>query len=114
MSVETVKYWVCDASDCGIRAPEGADGWFDGIYTHGCPQHASIVAAHKANVDSSTRGRGSWAVTYWYLNCACGWIPPARWASWHSAPLREQHLLHLRTTTATAHTPGDALTGGED
>lgn len=101
MSVETVRSWVCDAFGCGIRAPEGTDEWFNGIYTHGCPKHAAMVAEHKAKIDSSTCGRGSRARTYWYLTCACGWVPSPRWVTWNADPLREQHLIHLSATEAS-------------
>lgn len=98
--IETVKFWRCDASGCCAREPEEAEGWFNGIYTQGCPWHAAVIAAHKATVDSSTRGRGSRAVTTWYLTCACGWVPPSRWATWNYGPLVEQHRAHVEVATA--------------
>lgn len=98
--IETVKFWLCDANDCGARAPEKTDGWFDGLYTQGCPDHAAVIAEHKATVDSSTRGRGSRATTYWYLTCSCGWVPPSRWATWNCEPLLKEHLAHLRQRTS--------------
>lgn len=101
MTTEIVRIWHCDAQSCDATAPEDTAGWTDAIYTQGCPAHGDVIAAHRANLRSSTSGRGSRQVTYWYLHCACGWTPRPDWSMHHHAHLRAQHLAHVHALTAT-------------
>jgi hypothetical protein len=109
MTTESITIWVCNAADCDAKAPERADGWYDGIHTHACPGHAGTVAEHKATVSSSSSGRGSRAITRWYLTCSCGWVPSPSSTTWNYGPLTKDHLAHLRQRTMAL--PGDQPKG---
>lgn len=95
MTTSTITIWHCDAGGCDATAPEKAPGWVSAIYTHGCPEHASHITAHKASLTDQTRGRGRSEKTTWYLKCACGWQPTPNWRTYTSYPLTDAHLRHV-------------------
>lgn len=101
MTTSTVTIWHCDAQLCGATAPEGTKDWTYAIYTHGCPAHGAVIAAHRAKVVHDTRGRGSQETTTWYLRCACGWTPRPDWSKHTAAPLHAQHLAHVHEQELT-------------
>lgn len=98
----TIVYLLhCDHAGCDRAAPkDDSEGWTDAIYTHGCPDHSEGITAHKANVTSNTRGRGSREKTYWYLKCACGWTPQPYFAIFSAKGLKDQHVRHVADVTA--------------
>lgn len=96
MTTELITMWRCDHPVCSAVAVEGAEGWTDAIYTHGCPSHGSLIEAHKAKVTSDTRGRGAREKTTWYLTCACGWMPKPYFATHSYRGLATQHVAHVR------------------
>ena len=96
MTTERITIWHCDADQCEATAPEDADGWTDATYTHGCPAHGELIAAHRAKVTDSTRGRGYRETTTWYLMCACGWTPRPSYAVHSYQGLKERHRAHVR------------------
>ena len=109
MSTSTIRFMNCDFAGCTAQAPrpfgdgyvaERPDGWTDAIYTHGCPEHGPAIAAHKANIASQTRGRGSREKTTWFLTCSCGWKPTPHYQTHSSSWLQERHVKHVATVTA--------------
>lgn len=105
MSTSMIRFMHCDHAGCTAQAPYSPsgstpDGWTNAANTHGCPDHGDAIAAHKANIASQTRGRGSSEKTTWYLTCACGWHPTPHYAAHSSTWLRERHVKHVATVTA--------------
>jgi len=105
MSTTTIRVMHCNHARCTANAtcpePFGTpNGWTDAGNTHGCPDHGETIAAHKANVISQTRGRGSREKTTWYLACACGWKPTPFYETYSAAWLRKQHVAHVAEVTA--------------
>ncbi|GAA0969908.1 hypothetical protein GCM10009555_017870 [Acrocarpospora macrocephala] len=76
MTTTTITIWRCDHAGCCTTAPKLTPGWADAIYTHGCPEHAEEIRAHRADLDGKLSGRGRKEHTWWTLVCACGWTPP--------------------------------------
>ena len=97
MTTTTQTFVHCDHANCDRRTPETAlDGWAVEVYTHGCPDHREVIAAHAANIDcNTTRGKD-----YWNLKCKCGWVPKPVWELWSSRRLQADHLAHVREVTA--------------
>ena len=92
MSRQIVTMWRCDVCDT-TTAPEYTEGWVDAIYTHGCPDHAGVVAAHVATVHPLTRKP----------RCACGWYPPTYWVADCTEPtFVAEHRVHVRTQATLA------------
>lgn len=96
VTTSTIRMWHCDIPTCEATAPEKAGGWTDATYTHGCPDHGEVIAAHRATVTSRTIGRGAREKDYWYLACACDWRPRPNGIAYNSGPLKVAHLEHVR------------------
>lgn len=100
MTTTVVRLLHCDHASCDRTIPEDqAAGWGNAIYTHGCPDHAEVIAAHQAKVTSRTRGRGSSEKDTWFLVCACGWSPRPNFQVHNATRLKVAHLAHLAALT---------------
>lgn len=109
MTTSTIRFMHCDHAGCTTQAvcPASAttpDGWTNAGNTHGCPEHGDAIAAHKANVTSQTRGRGSREKITWYLTCACGWHPTPHYETYSTTWLRGQHVKHVASVTSDERT----------
>jgi hypothetical protein len=105
VTVKLLTIWRCDGP-CDASAPEHTAGWTDAGRTHGCPDHGTVIAAHKANVTYVTRGRGRSEKTTWYLTCACGWKPVPFYETYSTRWLESAHLLHVAEQFATSEVTG--------
>jgi hypothetical protein len=110
VTTSTIRFMHCDHARCAAQAacpePFGTpDGWTRAGNTDACPAHGDAIEAHKANITSQTRGRGSREKTTWYLTCACGWHPTPHYATHSASWLRAQHIEHVRQATSDSPHP---------
>jgi hypothetical protein len=96
MTTTTVTTVHCDYAGCARRTPETeVDGWAVATYTHGCPEHAEVIATHAATLDCDTYRRKE----RWSLRCRCGWTPRRNHDTWSSRRLQADHLKHVAEVT---------------
>jgi hypothetical protein len=95
MTSEILHVWHCDHPACDAVVPEKTEGWTNAIYTHGCPAHGDVVAAHKADLTYHTHGRGRSEKTTWFMRCGCGWKPSPPYSSGTYRYMEEQHRAHV-------------------
>ncbi|WP_326642968.1 hypothetical protein OG884_06010 [Streptosporangium sp. NBC_01755] len=106
MTARTFTVWHCDAS-CDASALAETPGWVKINYSHGCPAHAAVIAAHEMSATWGYQGMGRNRSRWTVLSCSCG--------RWQSGSLREvvgpgpdreywqaraDHLAHIKAKVA--------------